>query len=53
MNIVQLNNFIEKIVSCTETVKSFYTNSVYECWNTEEVKYGSISFCITKTQMRE
>ncbi len=53
MNIVQLNNFIEKIVSCTEVVKSFYTNSVYECWNTEEVKYGSISFCITKTQMRE
>lgn len=53
MNIVQLNNFIEKIVSCTEIVKSFYTNSVYECWNTEEVKYGSISFCITKTQMRE
>ena len=53
MNIVQLNNFIEKIVSCTETVKSFYTNSVYECWNAEEVKYGSISFCITKTQMRE
>ena len=53
MNIVQLNNFIEKIVSCTEVVKSFYTNSVYECWNAEEVKYGSISFCITKTQMRE
>lgn len=53
MNIVQLNNFIEKIVSCTETVKSFYTNSVYECWNAEEVKYGSISFCITETQMRE
>ena len=53
MNIVQLNNFIEKIVSCTEIVKSFYTNSVYECWNAEEVKYGSISFCITKTQMRE
>ena len=53
MNIVQLNNFIEKIVSCTEVVKSFYTDSVYECWNTEEVKYGSISFCITKTQMRE
>ena len=53
MNIVQLNNFIEKIVSCTEVVKSFYTDSVYECWNAEEVKYGSISFCITKTQMRE
>lgn len=53
MNIVQLNNFIEKIVSCTEIVKSFYTDSVYECWNAEEVKYGSISFCITKTQMRE
>ena len=53
MNIVQLNNFIEKIVSCTEVVKSFYTTSVYECWNAEEVKYGSISFCITKTQMRE
>ena len=53
MNIVQLNNFIEKIVSCTEVVNSFYTDSVYECWNAEEIKYGSISFCITRTQMRE
>ena len=53
MNIVQLNNFIEKIVSCTETVKSFYTDLVNACWNAQELKYGSISFCITKTQMRE
>lgn len=52
MNIVQLNNFIKKIVDCTETVNSFYTDSVYECWNgKEDVQYGSVAFCITDTSM--
>ena len=54
MNIVQINNFIKKIANCTELVHSFYTNSVYECWNSKgNVDYGSVVFCIKKTRMRE
>ena len=54
MNIVQINKFIEKIVGCTELVHSFYTDSVYECWNgSGDVDYGSFVFCIKKTRMRE
>lgn len=54
MNIVQINNFIKKIANCTELVHSFYTDSVYECWNSKgNVDYGSVVFCIKKTRMRE
>ena len=54
MNIVQINKFIEKIAGCTELVHSFYTDSVYECWNgSGDVDYGSFVFCIKKTRMRE
>ena len=54
MNIVQINKFIEKIAGCTELVHSFYTDSVYECWNgSSDVDYGSFVFCIKKTRMRE
>lgn len=44
MNIVQLNKFIEHISLHIPIVNSFYTESVYDCWNTDEVKYGSVVF---------
>lgn len=53
MNKIQLNNYIRGICNQIPVVHSFYTNDVYECWNAEEVKYGSVSFVITDASVGE
>lgn len=52
MNIVQLNRIVKQVANCVELVHSYSDSSPYEYWNTENVKYGSICFCIKKTRMR-
>ena len=42
MNLVELNKLIDKISLACPLVNSYYNESVYECWNTKEVKYGSV-----------
>lgn len=46
MNVVQLNNYIGKIATTLPIVHSYYNQSVYECWNGPEVKYGSFVFAV-------
>lgn len=53
INVNILNNLIKGISEQIPLVQSYYTNSPYESWNVEEVKYGSISFVITKVNTRE
>lgn len=53
VNINILNTIIKGIADQIPLVNSFYTKSPYESWNVKEVKYGSISFVITKTTTRE
>ena len=53
MNINLLNNLIKGVAEQIPLVHSFYTNSPYESWNIKEVKYGSVSFVVTKTITRE
>ena len=53
MNIVQLNQYIEKIARCIQIVHSYSSQSPYEYWNAKgDVQYGSICFCIKKSRMR-
>jgi hypothetical protein len=47
MNIVELNNLVRKISLACPLVNSYYNESVYECWNTKEVKYGSVVMDVT------
>lgn len=53
INVNILNNLIKGISEQIPLVNSYYTTSPYESWNVEEVKYGSISFVITKVNTRE
>ena len=53
MNINLLNNLIKGVAEQIPLVHSFYTQSPYESWNINEVKYGSVSFVVTKTTTRE
>ena len=53
MNIVQLNQYIEKIARCIQIVHSYTSQSPYEYWNAKgDVQYGSVCFCIKKSRMR-
>ena len=53
MNIVQLNQYIEKIARCIQIVHSYSSQSPYEYWNAKgDVQYGSVCFCIKKSRMR-
>lgn len=47
MNIVELNNLVRKISLSCPLVNSYYNMSPYECWNTKEVKYGSVVMDVT------
>ena len=53
MDKIQLNQYIESICNQIPIVHSFYTDDVYECWNTDEVKYGSVNFVITSSSISE
>lgn len=53
INVNILNNLIKGISEQIPLVQSYYTTSPYESWNVEEVKYGSVSFVITKVNTRE
>ena len=53
INVNILNNLIKGISEQIPLVNSYYTTSPYESWNVEEVKYGSVSFVITKVYTRE
>lgn len=53
MDKLQVNKYIESICVQMPVVNSFYTDDVYECWNTDEVKYGSVSFVITSSSISE
>ena len=53
LNVNILNELIKGIASQIPLVQSYYTTSPYECWNTKEVKYGSVSFVITRINTRE
>ena len=46
MNVVQLNQYVGNIATALPDVQSYYNQSVYECWNNQEVKYGSFVFAI-------
>ena len=50
MNKVQLNNYVRTLAIQSPLIHSFYTDSVYECWNTKEVEYGSLAFCIKEAR---
>ena len=53
MDIVQLNQYIEKIARCIQIVHSYTSQSPYEYWNAKgDVQYGSVCFCIKKSRMR-
>lgn len=53
MNKIELNKYIESISSQIPLIHSFYTDDVYEVWNSEEVRYGSLSFCITSSSVND
>lgn len=53
LNVNILNELIKGIAEQIRIVQSYYTTSPYECWNTKEVKYGSVSFVITRINTRE
>lgn len=53
LNVNILNELIKGITEQIPLVQSYYTTSPYECWNVEEVKYGSVSFVITRVNTRE
>ena len=46
MNIVQLYDYIKQYALTIPIVKSYYNTSVYECWNNQNVKYGSVVFAV-------
>lgn len=53
MNINILNKVVKGVSDQIPLINSFYTQSPYESWNVKEVKYGSVSFVVTKTTTRE
>ena len=53
MNINILNDLIEGVSKQIPLVNSFYTDSPYECWNVKDVRYGSVSFVVTKANTNE
>lgn len=53
MNINILNKLLKRITDQIPLVNSFYTDSPYNSWNMKEVKYGSVSFVVTKVDTRE
>lgn len=53
LNVNILNELIKGITEQIPLVQSYYTTSPYESWNVEEVKYGSVSFVITRVNTRE
>lgn len=46
MNIVQLYEYLKQYALTIPIVKSYYNTSVYECWNNQNVKYGSVVFAV-------
>lgn len=46
MNIVQLYECIKQYALTIPIVESYYNTSVYECWNNQNVKYGSVVFAV-------
>lgn len=49
MNINIINKLIKGISEQLPLVNSYYTVSPYDSWNVVDVKYGSVSFVVTKT----
>lgn len=50
MNLVNLYEYIKQIALSIPIVKSYYNTSVYECWDNQEVKYGSVAFVVKSTR---
>ena len=46
MTIVQLHDYIGQIVKTIPIVYSYSNQTPYEYWNTQEIKYGSVIFCV-------
>lgn len=46
MTLVNLYEYIKQYALTIPIVKSYYNTSVYECWNNQEVKYGSVVFAV-------
>ena len=46
MTLPQLYEYIKQYALTIPIVKSYYNTSVYECWNNQEVKYGSVVFAV-------
>jgi hypothetical protein len=53
MNIVQLNKILETVCTKVTTGNSYYTDDVYEVWNTTEVKYSSMAFNLQNTKQTD
>jgi surface protein len=53
MDKIQLNKYIKSIADQIPVVNSFYTDDVYEVWNGEEIRYGSLCFCITSSSISD
>lgn len=49
MNILQLNDVLHTLCMKVPTVNSYYSQDVYEAWNTSEVKYASMAFNLMNT----
>ena len=48
-----INNLIKGITEQIPLVHSYYNVTPYDSWNSNEVKYGSVSFVITNVRTRE
>lgn len=46
MNIVELYDYIKEVCDTIPLINSYYNESVYDCWNNKEVKYGSLVFVV-------
>ena len=53
MNTVQLYKYINSITDQIPIIHSYSNKSVYDYWNTEEVKYGSVVFSLKSVSARE
>ena len=53
MNTVNLYRYIKSITDQMPLVHSYSNKSVYDYWNTEEVKYGSVVFSVKSVSARE
>ena len=53
MNTVNLYRYIKSITDQMPLVHSYSNKSVYDYWNTEEVKYGSVAFSVKSVSARE